>query len=732
MLKQSLSGLSRGQLKRWLTLFFLAVSLPLGMLVYHAYGQLKWEAFHQYRLQAEELSKRIDQQVRQLIDTEEARSYADYSFLTVAGDPSANFVQRSVLATFPVDSDVPGLLSYFQVDADGRFTTPLLPPAGTKFSDYGLSADDWNKRLGLQLKTQEILKANRLVPAERDVIAKSTDKASKANSAQQAKPKSRPSSQGISPGKAPGLGRDDAALRELETAASNLPATASEALAAPAAQTASAGAGAADQERLGQRGFDRLKSGDGEARRRSVTGRNELGSVADLKLDAPYRKQAAKEEKRAQADERLSKRSSPATVRSARKEQSALPLPITPAIPEPRGQIAATGSVRINTFESELDPFEFSQLDSGHFVLYRKVWRDGKRIIQGALIEQKSFLHGLIETPFQGTALAQMSNLVAAYRGDVLAAFSGQESRRYLRSAAELSGALLYQSRLSAPLSDIEMLFSVTALPAGTGAPVIYWTAGILGLLLPVGFYLMYKLGARQIDLTNQQQNFVSAVSHELRTPLTSIRMYAELLQQGWASDEKKKTYYGFISDESERLSRLIANVLQLANVTHNALKPNLKRLSLAELSDGMRSKVSSQVERAGFVANIDCAALLAQEAVFVDADFFSQIVINLVDNAIKFSAKAENKTIDIRWQRSGDKQLTLSVRDYGPGVPAGQMKKIFQLFYRTQDELTRETVGTGIGLALVNQLCRAMNATIAVNNANPGAEFRIQFDRLT
>ena len=403
------------------------------------------------------------------------------------------------------------------------------------------------------------------------------------------------------------------------------------------------------------------------------------------------------------------------------------------ALPDKRRDAASPTQtdVRIRTFESEIDPFEFSQLDSGHLVLFRKVWRDGQRYIQGALIEQRSFLQGVIESAFRETALSQMSNLIVAYDGDVLSAFTGRPSRDYLASTGQLSGSLLYQRRLSAPLSDLELLFSITRLPAGPGAKVILWVTIILALVLFSGFYLMYRLGVTQIDLARQQQDFVSAVSHELKNPLTSIRMYGEMLREGWASDEKKKIYYDYIYEESERLSRLIANVLQLARMTHNELQIDLKPMTVAELMDGIRSKVSSQIDRAGFELHLDCQGEAAEFVIQVDADTFAQIVINLVDNAIKFSAKAETKIIEIACCHFYERTVVFTVRDYGPGVPKDQMRKIFKLFYRSENELTRETVGTGIGLALVRQLALAMDGRVDVVNREPGAEFRVSFPAL-
>ena len=132
MWRNSLTGLDRKTLRRWLAVFFLALAIPTGILVYQAYSQLKWEAFHQYRVLAEELAARIDARIVQLVNVEEARSFADYAFLNVAGDPAANFLQRSPLSAYPHGSPIPGLVGYFQVDTDGAFTTPLVPPAWSR------------------------------------------------------------------------------------------------------------------------------------------------------------------------------------------------------------------------------------------------------------------------------------------------------------------------------------------------------------------------------------------------------------------------------------------------------------------------------------------------------------------------------------------------------------------------------------------------------------------------
>ena len=381
----------------------------------------------------------------------------------------------------------------------------------------------------------------------------------------------------------------------------------------------------------------------------------------------------------------------------------------------------------ITTFETELDPFDFSELDGGHLVLFRKVWREGKRYIQGLLIDRGPFLAALVEEPFRTTALARMSNLLVASGSGLVATFDGRATERSLSSSPELGGAMLYRTPLAAPLSSLALEFRINQLPAGPGAKVVAFAGAALAMVLCAGFWLAYRLGLRQIALARQQQDFVSAISHELKTPLTSIRMYGELLREGWASEERRRTYYEYIVEEIERLSRLIANVLQLARMTRSEVEPDLKPVLVETLLDGVRSKISTQVERAGFTLEIECEPDAGATRLLVDTDLLSQIVINLVDNALKFSAQAEHKTVELRCRLLGDGFLELAVRDHGPGVAKDQMKKIFALFYRTENELTRETVGTGIGLSLVHQLAQSMGGRVEVVNADPGAEFRVR-----
>ena len=362
--------------------------------------------------------------------------------------------------------------------------------------------------------------------------------------------------------------------------------------------------------------------------------------------------------------------------------------------------------------------------------MFRNVWREDERYVQGILIDQPTFVADVIESEYRGAALAGVAKLEVGYYGQTLAELFTSGSRVYSADGGEMRGTHLYSRQLSAPFDGLALVFSVETLPLGPGSRVLAWTTIALAAVFVLGFIALYRLGIGQIRLAQQRQDFVSAVSHELKTPLTSIRMYGEMLNEGWVDDTRRKRYYRFIHDEAERLTRLISNVLRLAKISRDDRELNLTQKSVAELIDMVESKVTQQADRAGFQLRIDLPDDLRQAHVLVDSDAIIQVFINLVDNALKFSNHAEKKAIDLRVAASGENRVLLSIRDYGPGIPKTQLKRIFTLFYRSESELTRETVGTGIGLAIVHELVSAMHGSVDVVNTDPGAEFRVFLPR--
>jgi len=702
-----------------LLLFFLALALPTSILVYQAYGQLKWEAFYQHQRLARELTLRIDGGFRTVIEREGNRPISDYEFLNVSGAGETAFLQPSPLSRFPLESDLPGLLGYFQVDASGRLRTPTVPE--TDASAYGISASELQQRTQLAGRIRGILGENRLVGKSDESV---TIGANSGAAAAAGGPASEESFEAT--------GSEDSSVFSSAPESTTAQGIASDMAADELAQN--------DGDRLAQSGFDNLS-----LRKQNLPAARETAAdqVKDLKLEDSYQVAAGAQAIAAEADaaqvaaDQVASENQ-AEAKRSRKEKVSLPQAMAPSMALERNMdeeeksaaasLPGQQSIRIETFESEVEPMEFALLDSGHFVLFRRVWHRDERYVQGVLIEQGSFIDGLIKTAFRESSLSSMSALIVAYRGAILRQFSAEYSRLYRPGAEQESSELLYQGRLIAPFGDVELIYTLARLPIGAGGQVIIWSALVLALVLIGGCLMLLRLGQRQLALARQQQDFVSAVSHELKTPLTSIRMYGEMLREGWVDEAKRKTYYDFIFHEAERLTRLINNVLQLARLSRNDQAASISPVTVGAALAELRPRLESQLEASGFSLNIEGEAEVETLLIPVDIDWFIQIFINLVDNAVKFSANAENHKIDLLLRRLQDGRVQFAVRDYGPGIEADQLKKIFTLFYRSENELTRETVGTGIGLALVRQLAGAMRAGVDVVNSEPGAEFRIRF----
>jgi len=677
--------LTLGRLRLMLSVLFIGLAVPAAALVLQAYRQSEFETFYRYQQEATAFAERLDIRLAAALAELERYDAGDYGYFA---DPESGSPLRSPLAALPPRSNLPGVIGYFRLGPNGRLSTPFLPDSTADRERAALSAEDYARRV---LKFDEVrnalegaafggggLPASPVAATAEESTAGPTAESRRADSSSPA----------------------DADIADRETQASvprREPAARSGALTASAQETT---AGLQSRER---RIADSAQA-------------QSLGKLRDLDLDESLQK---KSEARQVAEDFAREPNDVAEIAATLEEAEAAPGESLEFLP---------AEVRIDTFASGTEPWRFGLLGPGRAALVRSVWKGGERNLLGVLIDLDALLDEGISGPFGNTALSGMSSLVVALGDDVVRIVDGDRSQGYPAAVSSLDGDLLYRTRLTDPFDSLTLLFSVTELSAGAATGLLGWTAAALVLVLGGGFFGLYRVGITQIRLAQQQQDFVAAVSHELKTPLTSIRMYGEMLQSGWVDDDRRKSYYAYIHDESERLSRLIDNVLQLARISRQGMQFDLKPVAVTELVDMCRSKLAESAKRAGFEFAVTVDDAVASDRVTVDTDCFLQIAINLVDNAIKFARGCDPARIDCRFFRVSDAELGMSVRDYGPGIQRSQLKRIFELFYRPNSELTRETVGTGIGLAIVSTLARGMGGDVDVANRDPGAEFTVTF----
>jgi signal transduction histidine kinase len=228
-----------------------------------------------------------------------------------------------------------------------------------------------------------------------------------------------------------------------------------------------------------------------------------------------------------------------------------------------------------------------------------------------------------------------------------------------------------------------------------------------------------------QAMLAQKKDDFISAVSHELRTPLTSIRMYTEMLDKNWVkSADKVAEYHRTMRQESERLSRLVENVLDFARLQKGRKNYAFRLGSIDECVAGVVEMMRPYAAQHGFTIQTDMAAVGQTR---FDKDAVTQIVVNLVDNAVKYARCAADKTILVR-TRNEPGHTVIEVRDHGPGIPRRQQRKVFEQFYRCDDDGPREgpwshqpqTAGMGLGLTLVKRFAEAHEGYVEVRDAEP------------
>ncbi len=372
-----------------------------------------------------------------------------------------------------------------------------------------------------------------------------------------------------------------------------------------------------------------------------------------------------------------------------------------------------TVEIRIEPFVSVVVPDTEDQqfIFNGQVFLLRHVQIEDRHLLQGFQINEKKLIEAVEESAERFMRKGMYFELPQA------------------RNAQAESKAVAYAAILDFGFGDLVLNLNEID-PAWIGKQINqlrYWYFSIIAIVLLavlLGLAGLWRSARAQIRLTQKKDDFISAVSHELRTPLTSIRMYSEMLEKNWVkSEEKLAEYYKNMRQESERLSRLIENVLDFSRIQKGRKEYTFKVGDINKCIADVVKIMRPYATQRGFSIRMELGQV---EQTTFDSDAVTQIAVNLLDNAVKYACNAEDKTITVRTR--SDEQFTLiEVEDHGPGVPHRQRKKIFEQFYRSGAEATREMTGTGLGLALVKKFAQAHNGFVEILSSKPtGAIFRV------
>ncbi len=248
---------------------------------------------------------------------------------------------------------------------------------------------------------------------------------------------------------------------------------------------------------------------------------------------------------------------------------------------------------------------------------------------------------------------------------------------------------------------------------------------GLLIVFLLFGLGLVFRNIRREVELAQNKADFVSNVSHEIRTPLALINMFAETLLMGRVrTEEKKMEYYGIITKEVSRLTNMVNRILSFSKMEANKREYSKQELSVNAVAEEVMNTYSYHLESNGFAYAYEPTEPLPP--VSADREAIIEVVVNLIDNAMKYSLQTKKVEIHTGMEEG---MACIKVKDHGMGIPKNQLNKLFEKFYRVPNGDVHETKGAGLGLTIVKQIMDAHEGKIKVESIEgKGSAFKLLF----
>jgi len=405
--------------------------------------------------------------------------------------------------------------------------------------------------------------------------------------------------------------------------------------------------------------------------------------------------------------------------RERRKAEAAESLAQQPAASASARVVDSVASGASVGFQVEVAPFQSVFVTDGRVFVFRRILINGQMYRQGFVLQLDLFLSHLARTYFSSQPMARFAHL------RLRAVDQGREIQAVEAGAAVDRLRISLKRTFPPPLAFVQATLACERIPPSAGRGSLNLALAVLGGVIIVGLLAIYHSTQKIVDFSERQSRFVSAVTHELKTPLTNIRMYIEMLEQGMARDpEREQEYFRVLEAEGARLSRLITNVLELSKLEKKHRRPNLQKGNFAEVIADVEGLMKTPLQQAGFRLETENALT---EPFLYDREIMVQVLINLIENSVKFGQSSPAKRITLRLRPAGD-HVRIEVADTGPGIPDGDVKKIFNDFYRADNAVTAATGGTGIGLALVRRFVMLLGGRVwAANNPGSGCTVAIE-----
>lgn len=252
---------------------------------------------------------------------------------------------------------------------------------------------------------------------------------------------------------------------------------------------------------------------------------------------------------------------------------------------------------------------------------------------------------------------------------------------------------------------------------------MIVGEGGVFLLLLFLGIWWIKKNVWQDLKRAQKEKNFLLAVTHELKTPIAAIRLNTQTLKNRKLSEEQSQDLCADIITESNRLETLVNNILLATQFEQNTVLGNWQKTDLSAL-------VEAQIKRFQQLFPERTVNSTIHSNIFLQAEenMLVSLLFNLLENANKYSPVSEPISVLLK---GSDHIVLLEISDFGIGIPNEERKSIFEKFHRVGNEETRSQKGTGLGLYIVKEICKAHKAEITINDNSPcGSRFQITFSK--